>query len=401
MAPISRRRFLKTTSAWAGGLSVLGGVVPAAEQWARAASPFRGTGPLRRYVFCYFDGGWDVLMSLDPRSPGKFRRERVPETLIEPAYDMVAGVGDDVIDAGGGMLLGPAIGDLAAHADKLAIIRGLSMETLEHGSARQRFLTGLSAEQLRDPDHRPHQQPTDLIATQAAMPPTDVSGGPPSHPTQANPLGVGRTLTDRDLWSLVPLDARIEAETRLMGHFSIDAATTGPDAAAARAAAAITRGHGRVVRMTIQTDLDSHDDAWANQHGTLLKGGFDAVARLITWLGREQYLDTGQSWLDHTIIVGFSEFGRSALRNRRGGRDHALSNACFLAGGPVIGGQVFGATSDTGMLASPVDLATGRGDDKGEVVRPEHLLQTLLVDTGLGPDAGLHAAPLGGLLKSG
>ena len=41
-----------------------------------------------------------------------------------------------------GLQFGPYIGDLASHSEKLAVVRGMSMETLTHEAGRRRFLTG-------------------------------------------------------------------------------------------------------------------------------------------------------------------------------------------------------------------------------------------------------------------
>src|SRR5262245_17009626 len=41
----------------------------------------------RSFVFCYFRGGWDTLLSLDPRDPNVFTDARRNETLIELGWD--------------------------------------------------------------------------------------------------------------------------------------------------------------------------------------------------------------------------------------------------------------------------------------------------------------------------
>jgi uncharacterized protein (DUF1501 family) len=96
--------------------------------------------------------------------------------------------------------------------------------------------------------------------------------------------------------------------------------------------------------------------------------------------------------------VGFSEFSRTPLRNDRGGRDHWLGNSCFLIGGNVRPG-VIGRSSDYGMEPQPIDLETGAYDPEGEVVRPEHVLRTLLVDAGITADeADLRVDPIPALV---
>ena len=41
----------------------------------------------RHFVFVYFGGGWDNLISLDPRDPDIFTADRISETGIEIGYE--------------------------------------------------------------------------------------------------------------------------------------------------------------------------------------------------------------------------------------------------------------------------------------------------------------------------
>ena len=61
----------------------------------------------RYYIFCYFSGGWDILVGLDPRDPGVFSDDRLRSTLIQPGYDRLDGVNRNVIYTPNGMMLGP------------------------------------------------------------------------------------------------------------------------------------------------------------------------------------------------------------------------------------------------------------------------------------------------------
>lgn len=60
--------------------------------------------------------------------------------------------------------------------------------------------------------------------------------------------------------------------------------------------------------------------------------------------------DLGQSGrLERTLVVYFTEFGRTPKINPQGGRDHwGYSGSIFFAGGGVKGGQVLGATDTIG-----------------------------------------------------
>ena len=143
---LHRRHFLKAAAGFAGA-SVLG------------ATPFRALAQAttfapadRCFVFIYFGGGWDVLLGLDPRDPTVFTPERVSETRILPGYSLLStdtSFPETIVrpmQRPGGpipaMEFGPAIGRLADHYDKLAVVRGIHMKTVAHEVGFRYFLTG-------------------------------------------------------------------------------------------------------------------------------------------------------------------------------------------------------------------------------------------------------------------
>ena len=110
----------------------------------------------------------------------------------------------------------------------------------------------------------------------------------------------------------------------------------------------------------------------------------------------------GNTWLDHTTILAFSEFSRTPLFNPFGGRDHHLTSSCLLAGAGIVGNQVVGASGDVGMGPGRYDfkekrVATGGGGDN---IKPEHVAATVLASAGLDPGGALiREPPLSVLLK--
>ena len=78
----------------------------------------------RNYIFCYFDGGWDQLLCIDPRDPQKYTDKEASRYLTQPAYDQLgAGFGSDLIQPkGSNIAFGPAIGEFAKHYDKTCCI---------------------------------------------------------------------------------------------------------------------------------------------------------------------------------------------------------------------------------------------------------------------------------------
>jgi hypothetical protein len=84
----TRRTFLRGAVGGAG-LAAFGALSPL--QRLASAQSLNPDGPNRSYVFAYFGGGWDTLLSLDPRDPAVFHSGVVNTTRIEPAYDRLRG----------------------------------------------------------------------------------------------------------------------------------------------------------------------------------------------------------------------------------------------------------------------------------------------------------------------
>ncbi|HEY2516104.1 MAG TPA: DUF1501 domain-containing protein [Polyangiaceae bacterium] len=119
---------------------------------ARAASVAASQ---RRFVFCYFPGGWDQLLFLDPRDPdadgGRYQDANKATTLIETRYGSLQGgpFAPRVLRAGD-LRFGPATerisqsqaaARLSKYADRIAIVRGINMGTLGHEIGMRYFLT--------------------------------------------------------------------------------------------------------------------------------------------------------------------------------------------------------------------------------------------------------------------
>jgi hypothetical protein len=454
---LNRRRFLAGSLAATGGLAAFGGLQPL--RWLARAAGVEGLTEDRYFVFCYFNGGWDALLSLDPRDPALFHGGNVKNTFIDPGYERIEDYDMTLSPFGdAGAMLGPFLGDLLGHLDKVAIIRGMSMDTLTHEVGRRRFLTGkppsgllargssgatLLASALGQGDAIPNlamrvesyntdqpnyasglkvstvsdlvralapdgpqlsavarQQIDELLGKTALCPEASQSA---FWQTSESSRGRAAEMVAKQLHALFDFMAPTNEMIDLRDHYGIanaNQAQTSPGAQAALAAQALKGGVSRVVSIQATAGLDTHYEEWADDQGPTQMDGFNAVARLMDDLAASPYKDTGDSWLDHTTIVGFSEFQRGALINAAGGRDHSLTNACFVAGAGIKAGQVIGRSSDIGMGPTPTNLTSGQWDPAGEIIKPEHVLQTLMVDIGLEGDPGdLRVDPIGALLK--
>ncbi|MCB9639885.1 MAG: DUF1501 domain-containing protein [Myxococcales bacterium] len=142
---LSRRFFLKSLGLGAAGTFALG-------PW-RAPKAQAAVDTDRRFVFCYFSGGWDTLLSLDPREYGFADTDdaKSREMRVEPAYYRLRTtftdgntVKRDLIQPEGSKILyGPAMEPMARHFDQTCIVRGISMDTVTHEVGRRYFITGL------------------------------------------------------------------------------------------------------------------------------------------------------------------------------------------------------------------------------------------------------------------
>jgi uncharacterized protein (DUF1501 family) len=445
---LTRRRLLSL--AGLGGTAAVTGLFPRLAASDEIASD-------RYFVFCYFNGGWDLQLCLDPRDPGLFRDDLRRSTRIQPGYgELPSSYRDLVRSTVPDMTFGPYIGRLAEHAHELCLVKGMSMDTLTHEVGRRRFLTGRSPAGLQaqgsslstilaawlgrdDPipqlsvrvesynDGMPGfssairvtsvddllralRRSNDALSSVAeAEVAASLERWEGADCTVASALRQEAHAAHRGAQTLVELglDARFDfgAETDDMAAvrdlYGIDPRDLGsPSAQAAAAVTAITSGIARTVCIEATSGLDTHGPEWSSSHGPRLRDGFDVVAALLTDLASREYRDSGESWLDHTTVVGFSEFGRSPLLNSSGGRDHYLHNCCFLAGAGVRHGVVVGKHSDVGMAPTRTDLDTGETVPDGEIIKPEHIHRALLDSVGITEDVGEHrVAPLRAILS--
>jgi len=151
----SRRQFIGTTAL--GGAMTAGvsfwGARPILAQ-APNISPLGMPEKDRYFILCDYRGGWDILLSLDPRDPQLFTDQAIAETQIQTGYDRLASTfrGDAVYLANrmthaghaARTSLGAYMGDLSAdpYRSRIAIVRGINMSTLSHDVGPVRARTG-------------------------------------------------------------------------------------------------------------------------------------------------------------------------------------------------------------------------------------------------------------------
>ena len=428
---ITRRTLLRTISIGTPALA-MAGLLPR-RSWAAAD---------RSFVFCYFRGGWDCLMSLDPRDPATFTEERRDETRIELGWDLLPEVyGREILQPSGSNIpLGPVCNALLPHTDRMTVVNGITMDTVAHDVGRRYFITG---EKPAGSNAVGSAAPTRIAAQQGDNSPfpnlvvrvetyndgdpayasglsvnsvadlitalTEGPGAPPSVVrTQLDAYRQRVGLCDpavknrRSLLSLLA-DSQVKARELVDGGLSqqfnftnaqdptMAAIATrygvtdlvGVQAQAAMAFQALQLELAQCVTVELTPNLDTHDATWATDHPAQLVAGFTALGQLLTDLANTPDPSRGGQLIDHTTVIAFSEFGRTPLINARGGRDHSLTSSCILAGAGVPGNRVVGASSNVGLAPMAIDPNTGVPDDAGIMLTPTNILASVMASAGL------------------
>lgn len=443
------------------------------------APAFAAPGDPKFFLLVYFSGGWDQLLALDPRNAKDSRftlagSKGASGSGIYPAYEESAAQ-DAELDAtmnnttiggqtrtgvqqAGALSFGPAVSQsLVQHASSLAIVRGMSMDTLTHEVGRRYLLTGKFPRGLAASGSSLDTVVVGQTGSTLDLPNLAISGiesyneGQPALAsatkvqnanavrTVLTPQAVGSPLgaaAESKLMAFQNLDDSCEArgldgnglvgqyrdaqrQARQMTNpakaslfdftlpapnsqvndvftaFGIDSAAkiNSPLGAAALAAQALTNGISQVVAVQLVGGLDDHFDM-AGQQSVSQRSAWDALGRLISRLKAVNVPGLGKSYWDCTTMLCFSEFSRTPMLNARDGRDHHLAASCLVAGPGIQGNTVIGATSNDGMQAQKVNITTGQVATSGGVlIKPSDVHATLIKSMGLNTDHLSNQAP--------
>ena len=405
----TRRRFLgRTATAAAAGLA-LGDLLPCRAQ-AQSATD-------HKFVFAYFEGGWDILLSLDPREPATTRPD---VEQIDPGYDQLsAEYQQRGVQVAGNLRFGPIVPDaFLAHANDVSIVNGIGMDTAAHEVGRRYFITGrfprgISAvgastpaeilAQLSDDTPIPHlsaaveayaaglpsyaaplsiNSVNDLAVALTPFATIDSTILQAVHAFQDETPGCVAESLDRDGLAAAlrtnQVRARAYIESQLDQVFDLqrtDAEMVGlrerygivdaesnqpasPEVLAFVAGQALKQNVSQAVSVRVAQDLDTHAN-WAQDQPGRQARGWRALAALIDDLKQAPTNDGASVW-DRTTLVVFSEFARTPLFNGLRGRDHFLGNSCLVAGPGLRRGITVGGSADVGMMPLFTERATGR-----------------------------------------
>lgn len=398
----SRRQFL----ARAAGAGLLG----AGLHRLSAATPAG-----RKFLFVFCKGGWDPTWVFAPLMGAS-------GVYVEPTASLATAGGLSYVDGEGR----PSVkAFLEQYADRTAFLNGFEVRSVTHERCRRILLTGTTQADADDWASRVAAADPSYL-----LPHVVISGPVFTSATTASVLRVGETgqlaglldgtvLTHADPPRMAldgATSARIEAylaereSTWAAGvgdgrgaHFAddllgvrdqleavrdiegldlgvaVNGAITPVSDRAEPAIELLARGFSRCATVAhlgwFSTTWDNHADLdqQADHYETL----FADLGRIFTSLASRPGTAGGATLLDETVVVVYSEMGRSPILNAARGKDHWTFTSAMLVGPGIRGGTVVGAYDDD-FLGRPIDLESGEVRDDGVRVAAENLGATLL-----------------------
>jgi hypothetical protein len=364
----------------------------------------------RKLVWIHMNGGWDILETVDPKQNST---SKLDVTYDYSLAQSLAGASQDI-------RLGRWWPNTAKFGSDLILVRGLAMGTTSHDAGSVYADTGVLS---NSGNVNAASIPT-IVASQsgATIPLIQLNGGdnPRMDRGLLKPVSVVRAGDLRLYQELFPLnDAAVASRTKILEYSRKSLLrfqnSAGANDRAASAEAARQKIQGQIdagVGNKLQLDASersvflsalSTDSRMGGAQGVadsfalavkLLKndlvtcinmgvGGFDthtqqdrSLMPILTGFDSlfatfiEQLKLNGL--LSNTLVVLYSDFGRTPKVNRSSGRDHWPVGGALIAGGGLAGGRAVGAT-DENLLALNVDPMTGLTSSSGIQLSPVHL----------------------------
>ncbi|MCX6118429.1 MAG: DUF1501 domain-containing protein [Proteobacteria bacterium] len=402
---ISRRQFIDhgvSLTAFTSLYSMLG-----ASDVSRAAIRFP---PQRKLIWINMSGGWDILEVTDPK------------TNSTSGIDMSYSWGDAKEVVGGdGTKIGRWCSNIANLGTDLLVVRGLAMGTTSHEAGSVYMDTGI----LSNAGRVNAASIPSIVASESAatIPIIQLSGGSDPmidrgllnsvspvrasnldlyrsmYPTEADALarrmdilkylktsidGYQQSVGANDrLTDLASAEAKIRVQFE--GNVGSKLALTAEDAAPFTRVATGGRQNSVSDAFALAAKLVKNDLVTCVNLGI---GGFDTHAnqtarmqpimeqadRLVAVLAEQL---RSASKLNSTLIVLYSDFGRTPKVNGSNGRDHWPVGGALMIGGGIAGGRAVGGTDDN-LLSTSINLTTGAATAGGTQLSSIHLGGSIL-----------------------
>ena len=379
-----------------------------------------------RFVACFLEGGWDVLLGADPRDPsGNYEgidlgTERLALEFQDPRPVSMGGTEH---------LWGPTMLALEPHADLATFFRGINMNTVSHETAQSYSHTGFqpagalargdsigtvaaavhdkgsllpnaaisvpsfnrdfdnrfSAIRMNDPrEIRDLIGPTQnslnegieallgqaLDDAYSCVSPA-YSGRLPEDELRISRDRI-RRLQDQNVVARFDFNADTPEMNEMRALYPLD---SNPGRSVATAAQLLRTGLSTAVTTRVQGGFDTHGNEWAQNQPQRLVESFNAIGAMIS------HLRADDPSFDRTTVMVYSEFARTPKINGDGGRDHWFADSVMIFGSTLKRG-VFGASNEQDLGLISVNTTTGQPDESGVQLRPEHVMATLVQSLG-------------------
>jgi hypothetical protein len=389
--PDLTRRELMMGGTYLAGFLMASQFLPAGPAIAAGQFP-----PQRRLVWINMSGGWDILEVTDPKPSST--------SGIDMMYDW----GSAQTLAGGSEKIGRWLTNTAAMGQDVLVVRGLNMGTTSHEAGAVYMDTGV----LSNSGNVNAASIPSIVASEstATIPIIQLNGGmdpkidrgllSPVSVVRAQNLNLYRSMypdtadaLDQKLLILNYLNSSIErakartgdydrlkavasAQSKIQTQFSDNVgsklALTNEDRSPFTVNAPTTLNNGMRDAFALSLKLLKNNLVTCLNLGV---GGFDTHA------GQERAMQPivqnfdyllarfvaelkAANQLDNTLIVLYSDFGRTPKVNNNNGRDHWPVGGALMIGGGILGGRVVGATDDN-LRALSINKETGVAESGG------------------------------------
>lgn len=389
------------------------------------------------FIFIHAGGGWDVMLWADPRT------ER--SGLIEPpdaantitgglTHWKTSGNSFEILTSKTNLRLGPAIGRLYDHRERLTIVNGLAMNTVSHDDGATYSTTGRHRTGGAVPESSvdvllaSERGATQLMPSVAIRFPSTYVGRlldsravplrvmsvdavtrsfdrSPAYLNTADREDIAALLSDEakdlafgsthpqvfeqlasqhdSLPSLISGDLATALGAKQLQtaypQFEYHGFFEGANTSTAFAVEAIKRNLVRCIGFGLG-GFDTHS-ANHRMHALRLQELFTTIAALLETLDRTPHPKRpGAKLSDHTHILVVSEFCRTPQVNPNGGRDHYPNNSALVIS-PKFRPGPFGATDEDQLLPAEAGVFS----DGRRAIAPPDLLATFLGAFGIDP----------------
>lgn len=396
VAAINRRNLLKT------GV-YMSGYMAASQLLRMPTAEAQSYTPVRKLIWINMGGGWDIIEVTDPK-PTSTSGIDMPYT-----WDQAAQLSDSV-------KMGRWLQNVAGLGQEVLLVRGIAMGTTSHNAGSVYMDTGV----LSNAGQVNAASIPAIVASEssATIPIIQLNGGmdPQIDRGLLNPVSVVRAQNLELYRSMFPQDesesaVRIKILDYLNNSIQRYESSVGTNDRLSALDAAEQK-----IRGQIESDVASNLTITAEDTAPYINTGivgfnnnlaqsFALAAKLIknnlvtsvnlgvggfdTHAGQEMRLRPILQSFDHvlatlvndlraageldsTLIVCYSDFGRTPKINNSNGRDHWPVGGALMIGGGINGGRAVGGTDD-GLLALSINPTTGALDSGGTQIAPSHL----------------------------